>query len=310
MKQQLNYPIRAVSKLTGLSIDTLRAWEKRYQAVVPLRDERGRMYTESDLERLNLLRAAVDKGHAIGRVAALTNQQLRELLELTPIAPASELISVPMRKSQRHLDLDPFLEAVERYDYLWIDKELGRLAVLLPARELMYQVVLPLMRRVGIEWHQGKLSIAQEHMVSSLLCKLLGSLMRLHLNSNPPARLLFATPSGEQHEFGILSSAMLATGGGLGILYLGCDLPAEEVIEVARRSEIKAVVLGVVGTGGINHAINSVSFLARHLPLQLELWIGGTTSEELIHAIKQTRAQWIPDFETYETHLKRLGARF
>lgn len=310
MKQPLNYPIRAVSKLTGLSIDTLRAWEKRYQAVAPLRDERGRMYTESDLERLHLLRAAVDKGHAIGRVATLTNQQLRELLELTPMAPASELVSVPMRKTQRHLDLDPFMEAVERYDYLWIDKELGRLAILLPARELMYQVVLPLMRQVGIEWHQGKLSIAQEHMVSSLLSKLLGSLMRLHLNTNPPAMLLFATPSGEQHEFGILSSAMLATGGGLGILYLGCDLPAEEIVEVARRSEIDAVVLGVVGTGGINPAINSILFLTKHLPPRTELWVGGTTSEELIHAIKQTRAQWIPHFESYESHLKRLGARF
>ena len=66
----LLYPIRAVSKLTGISIDTLRAWEKRYQVVAPQRDERGRLYTEADMQRLRLLNAAVEHG-APEKAAAL-----------------------------------------------------------------------------------------------------------------------------------------------------------------------------------------------------------------------------------------------
>ena len=60
------YPIRAVSKLTGIAIDTLRAWERRYGAVTPTRDERGRMYTDADVARLRLLGGAVESGHSIG----------------------------------------------------------------------------------------------------------------------------------------------------------------------------------------------------------------------------------------------------
>ena len=74
-----SYPIRAVSKLTGIGIDTLRAWERRHGAVTPIRDDRGRMYTDADIARLRLLRGAVEHGHTIGRLAALTDAELRHL---------------------------------------------------------------------------------------------------------------------------------------------------------------------------------------------------------------------------------------
>ena len=74
-----HYPIRAVSRLTGIGIDTLRAWERRHSAITPLRDDRGRIYTEADIARLRLLRSAVEHGHSIGRLAALSDKQLRNL---------------------------------------------------------------------------------------------------------------------------------------------------------------------------------------------------------------------------------------
>src|SRR3954454_19790958 len=89
-----SYPIRAVSKLTGIGIDTLRAWERRHGAVTPVRDDRGRMYTEGDIARLRLLRGAVEQGHSIGRVAGLTDGELRHLAAtagagaLSDVAPA------------------------------------------------------------------------------------------------------------------------------------------------------------------------------------------------------------------------------
>ena len=55
----MRYPIRAVSKLTGIAIDTLRAWERRYGAVTPVRDSRGRLYSDADVARLRLLHQAV-----------------------------------------------------------------------------------------------------------------------------------------------------------------------------------------------------------------------------------------------------------
>src|SRR4051812_39626595 len=74
-----SYPIRAVSLMTGVSIDTLRAWERRYNAVTPVRDERGRMYSDADVRRIKRLRDAVAAGHGIGRVAAMSDDQLEAM---------------------------------------------------------------------------------------------------------------------------------------------------------------------------------------------------------------------------------------
>ena len=78
------YPIRAVARMTGLSVDTLRAWERRYEAVVPTRDDRGRIYSDADVDRLRQLAVLVDRGHAIGAVANLPAGELQRLMGSAP----------------------------------------------------------------------------------------------------------------------------------------------------------------------------------------------------------------------------------
>jgi DNA-binding transcriptional MerR regulator len=96
------YPILAVSRLTGIGIDTLRAWERRHQAVTPVRDDRGRMYTNADIARLRLLRGAVEHGHSIGRLAGLTDAELRNLAVAGEDATAvSEVASARRRRAHR-----------------------------------------------------------------------------------------------------------------------------------------------------------------------------------------------------------------
>ena len=309
----LLYPIRAVSKQTGISIDTLRAWEKRYQVVVPQRDERGRLYTEADMQRLRLLNAAVEKGHAIGRVAALSNEDLESLV-LSPSLSTREaepaLINVQEAFPAQPQAPRAVMEAIERLDYAQAERELSLLAAVLPPRELVHSVALPLMRQVGEAWHAGQLSIAQEHMASSLLRNLLGALIPLHRRSTPAAKLLFATPSGELHEFGILVAAMLAAGGGLGITYLGANLPGEEIVFAAQKAAPQVVVLGFIGANGAKIGLAEIQKVAHKLPAQIELWVGGTRTEEMIKAVGQTRALQLDDFQRLEQHLVRLGARF
>jgi MerR family transcriptional regulator, light-induced transcriptional regulator len=73
------YQIGAVSRLTGVSPDTLRVWERRYQVVTPARSDAGtRLYYPEDIGRLALIKQLVDRGDAISRVAGLSLHQLRE----------------------------------------------------------------------------------------------------------------------------------------------------------------------------------------------------------------------------------------
>jgi len=78
------YRIGAVCRLTGISQHVLRVWEKRYAVVVPERSEtRRRLYRESDINRLALLKALVDRGQAIGSIAGLSNAELEQRLQQT-----------------------------------------------------------------------------------------------------------------------------------------------------------------------------------------------------------------------------------
>ncbi len=103
---------------------------------------------------------------------------------------------------------------------------------------------------------------------------------------------------------------MLAVGGGLGIIYLGPSLPAEEIIDAARRTAPQAVVLGFIGANGARAALKELQQIAHKLPSHIELWVGGTQDAALVKEVKKTRALMMEDFEMLEQHLVRLGARF
>jgi DNA-binding transcriptional MerR regulator len=303
---KIRYPIRAVAKLTGLSLDTLRAWERRYQAVVPERGLRGRLYTEQDLARLQLLREVVNQGHAIGQVARLGDQDLRQFLAPRASAAQDGASRVEGRSGLSEV-LQPLVRAIEQFDYAGADLELSRLATLVQPRQLIHEVVLPLMRLVGKQFCSGRFNIAQEHMTSAILRNLLGALVRTYTIRGATGRLLFATPPGELHEFGILAGAMLAAGGGLGIVYLGPNLPAEDIISAAKRSSSQVVVLGILAAN--EQVRNAVKQVLRGLQGRMELWLAGSQATEVTRGIRSRRLVVVSDFEAFEAHLQRLGAK-
>jgi MerR family transcriptional regulator, light-induced transcriptional regulator len=305
----LLYPIRAVSQQTGISIDTLRAWERRYQAVTPQRDGRGRLFSAADIRRLHLLRAAVEQGHAIGQIASRSDEELQDLL-LTPRLKGNESAPSTLISPSPGIELRAIKQAIEQMDYAMAEREMAWLAALLAPRELVHHVALPLMQQVGADWHAGRLSVAQEHMTSALLRNLLGGLVPLHRRISVPNKLLFATPSGELHEFGILLAAMMAVGGGLGIIYLGTNLPADEIVRAAQKTAPQAVVLGVTGAQESPMILKEIQTVADRLPTQIELWVGGMKNADFYLEVSKIKALIIDDFVQLEQHLIRLGARY
>ncbi len=83
------YRSGAAAKLTGIPVETLRVWERRYQVVGPHQSEKGqRLYSPAEVTRLKVVKQLVDAGYAIGSIAALNLEQLREMLDKdAPAAP-------------------------------------------------------------------------------------------------------------------------------------------------------------------------------------------------------------------------------
>lgn len=89
---EATYGIGAVARLTGIRLESLRAWERRYRVVIPRRtDTNQRLYTREDVARLQLIKQLVDRGHAVSTVASLSEQALRDRLQ-----PHLATVSAPL----------------------------------------------------------------------------------------------------------------------------------------------------------------------------------------------------------------------
>lgn len=268
------YPIRAVARMTGLSLDTLRAWERRYEAVVPGRNARGRLYSDADVARLKQLASLVGRGHAIGTIAGLSDAGLGRLLK-----GADALTDRP--EAAQTAVLEPLISALDRYDLDAVEATLNRHAIVLPPRALVFAVILPLLQEIGRRWEAGQLRPAQEHLVSAIVRSVLGGLLRATARPQASPKLVFATPAGERHELGLLCAALLTASAGYGVVYLGPDLPAADIAHAATTSGAHVVMISLTTPGAVTRT--EVRSLASPPP-GVELWIGGPESRLLLSA--------------------------
>jgi DNA-binding transcriptional MerR regulator len=278
-----SYSVKAVVKATGLSAHVLRAWERRYRAVEPERTEGGtRRYRESDVRRLRLLRRAVDAGHPIGSLAHLSDAQLDALLE------GVEPVRTPPR--------DEILAALERLDARATERMLSVHFAALGPRAFAFDVAAPLLAEIGRRWERGRLRIATEHLASAILRSILGSAVRATDGVARGRPVLFATPSGERHELGLLVAALVAAANGTHAVYLGPDLPDDEIAHAVGALDAGAVALGI--TMPRPHGVQRyVSGVRRHLGGEVELWVGGGATETL-RAVRGVRR--LADFRELE----------
>jgi DNA-binding transcriptional MerR regulator len=261
------YSLGAVARLTGLSPHVLRAWERRYGAVVPLRTPGGtRRYRESDVARLRRLRAAVAAGHPISEVARIPDADLERRLKLAPALPAPSLA--------------PLLEAVGHLDGPELERLLGaQLAALGPA-QFVRLVASPLLHEIGTRWEAGALCIASEHLASSVLRSLLGGALRAKASALQAAPVLFTTLPGEQHELGALMAAVTTANAGGHPVFVGGDLPVREIVDAAGSLGAAAVAVGMCHENGRDRDAE-LRALRAALPDSVEIWVGGPGSEAL-----------------------------
>ena len=258
---ETTYPLRAAARITGLSPDLLRAWESRYAVVKPLRTAGGtRRYRASDLERLRLVKAAVDTGGRISVVARLDPAELLRRSAVTDNAPQA--------------GLEPILAALDRLDAEEAQRLLAlQLSAMGPAT-FAREFALPLAREIGERWATKRMGIASEHLAMGILRSMLGSALTPTAASRLGPTIVFATPTGEPHELGLQSAALTALGAGANPIYLGAELPVEDLVRAV--ADVKASVLALsLVTLPKSQAAKVIAAIRSDLPEEVRLWIGG-----------------------------------
>lgn len=240
------HPIRVVADRTGLTFETLRAWERRYGVVAPGRTDGGqRLYSDADVDRLRLLVRATQGGRSISQVAALAGEELASLVREDDRAGAERLrLPAPLPAAADHLV--EAVAATRALDAPALEAALGRAVVVLGLHPFVDGVVVPLLVHLGEGWTDGELSVAHEHLASVVLRRVLGSVLAAAAPPSTAPVLVCATPSGQVHEFGALLTAVTASAVGWRVVYLGADLPAADIALAARHAAAGTVALSIV----------------------------------------------------------------
>ena len=261
------YSIKAVTALTGLGAETLRAWERRYQAIIPRRDDNGRRsYSQLDLERLTLLANLTRQGHAISKVSDLQLEQLQQL-----IVPVDE------NTQARQEFIGQIVEALSAYRIDRCEQLLKRALMANEPLAYLRDILSPALNYVGQLWHDDKISIAQEHLFSACVKRiLLGMVNSMHSYSDDRPGILFATPSGEPHEFGILMCCLLAAEQQFNCFYLGANVPAADLLDAAAKLKTEIMVLSLVKSPADKETAAALLSIASKVNEdKVSIWLGG-----------------------------------
>src|SRR5215217_3820264 len=232
------YTIKRAAELTGISVATLRAWERRYGVVNPQRSDGGyRLYGPEDVRALAIMNSLVNEGWSAREAAAET---LRRLSSRDTVArePGPERRAyregrgarvAPLRPGARYQseDAEAFVRAAERLDSASATAVLDARFALGTFEHVIDDWLMPTLQLVGEEWAHGRLTVAGEHLVSYAVQRRLAAAYEAAAGRVDGPTLLIGLPPGARHELGLLAFAVAARRAGFATVYVGADLPAE-----------------------------------------------------------------------------------
>ena len=270
------HTMTSLCRAAGVNASTIRTWERRYGVPKPIRTRNGRRrYSDEEVRRVQLLAELLVTGAQIGDIIQLPEGELALLLENRR---QTSDVDTPTRQG---LILDQMKEAIVQRDPIMLRKKIGMALTGLPPLICVEDVLAPLMRHVGDLWAAGELPVAVEHVVTAVVRQSVMSASSQQGWTESGRVLLFGTCAGEQHDLGALFAWYLSMGQGLRTVYLGADLPAEELIGAAQMFSAAALVLSMIRPDNDPNVGQDIRMIAESLPETTELWVGRPPDSEL-----------------------------
>ena len=266
------HPIQVAANRSGLTQDLLRAWEKRYGVVSPGRTDGGqRLYSDEDIERLRLLRLVVEGGRRISDVAEMPTEELSRVAVEDRVESATTH-ALPVMDPVALVDC---LDAIERLDAVRLQEVLHRELLSTGSQNLIEGLVAPLMVEVGRRWHEGTLLAAHEHLATGVLRGLVARILADAQPRDPKGVLVVATTAGQAHEVGGLMAAATAAQEQWRVVYLGAQLPADEIVASVKQVDADALALSFAFDNRDYDDLRDIGAVFEALPARVLRLIGG-----------------------------------
>ena len=295
------YKIDHVARLTGLSKHVIRSWERRFDLLNPVRGgNRYRMYTQEDVDLLTYIRRELESGFAIGELARLGRENLIAQMDHKKAVFDASNESPLVRIN------DILIDSLIPLDKNKFIRTLNEAVSLVSFDEAFFKIFIPLLRRVGDLWHEGKIGVGEEHFVTHHIRQRFLSILNQLPASDEGPKVVISCLANDYHEMGALIAAYQCAINGCQIFYLGANMPAESLVEFCTKTRPTLVLLSCSNELEDSEAKSLADKYSRTLLPICSVWAGGSAMESLGKYFVKNGIDVLDSLKVLEDRLKHL----
>lgn len=242
------FNLKAVTQVTDLKPDTLRAWERRYGMPMPERTAGGhRLYSQHDIDTLKWLIDRQGEGMSISRAVALWREL--EAAERDPLTEYSQ----PGEEPRTYAPLEvgetlvqfrsAWVESCLNYDERRANQVIAQAFSLYSPETVCIEVLQKGLAEIGRQWYRADITVQQEHFASALAIRKLEALIAALPDPSRSGRIILGCPPEEEHTFSPLLLTFLLRRRGWEVIFLGANIPLDRMGKTLERNQPRLVVL-------------------------------------------------------------------
>jgi MerR family transcriptional regulator, light-induced transcriptional regulator len=219
------FTIKDLENLSGIKAHTIRIWEQRYSFLKPERTGTNiRYYSNNELKTVLNIALLNKYGYKISHIDKMNEAEIKDkLLSLNQVQAQQERIVNELIESMVDLDIDKFEVILDNY------------IIARGIERSISQIIFPFLEKIGILWLTSHINPAQEHLVSNIIRqKLIVGIESVVSSIDLKKTILLFLPEGEYHELGLLFLYYILKSRGARVLYLGANVPMDDVDYVAK----------------------------------------------------------------------------
>jgi len=229
------FPIREVSRLTGVNPVTLRAWERRYGLIQPTRTESGhRLYSMTEIERVRSIVDWIDRGVAVSKVGKILakTEPLKVLAHIIP----DDLVQADYGQWQQQVQA-----AISAFDDRALDQVYNQIfsSYALPVvfQDILMPLWLQMLQRQDAFGQTSEWLFFDGFLRARVLQRIVA------LRGTQPRKVIVSALAGQCRELELLVAALFLSGNDAGVRVLTTGQPFDELALVCERIKPQALVL-------------------------------------------------------------------
>jgi DNA-binding transcriptional MerR regulator len=295
----MTYSISDLERLTGVQTHTIRIWERRYNALVPMRSAGNtRFYDDNQLRRLLNIVSLSKSGLKISHVCGLTEEAMNLLLEKEVTQSVS-----PIEKFEYYIS--QLLSFGLSYDEFQFDELINKAITEFGLKDTYINIMYPILVRLGLMWRSDNICPAQEHFMSNIIRhKISAASEQVVLKQETGATWVLFLPEEDDHDIGLLFANFLLKSAGHKVIYLGSKVPVDSVRDVIDRVEVQHLLVFMIRTETATSVASYLEELSAAFKAQ-EIHVAGS-SRILAEVEMKGNVKWMRSIDDLEEIIKEL----